>query len=184
MALLWRIALRSVSLLARFKAEALLLLGLLAAAVGQFGLGASESHRPAKAERFRPLFHTTDCGAVSLYVACRLEQKPYSLDDLRQLTETSVIGTDMLALKKAAAATGFKVEACKCSFDALRDHLAAEHRYAILYLEKGHFTAAVGGGAGGQIRLVEPASGIQDMSAEQLQRGLAWDGIVLLLSAS
>jgi len=54
-----------------------------------------------------------------LYLICRLNGNDHSLDDLRKLAKTSVLGTDMLSLKETAVAVGFEVDACACSFATL-----------------------------------------------------------------
>lgn len=121
-----------------------------------------------------------DCGAISLYLICRLSETPGSLEAIRKLTKTSVTGTSMFDLKEAAEQLGFRAKGSKCSFETLWDHLASGGHYAILYFKSGHFDPAVQV-AGGKIRIIDTQRReIKNCSADDLTR-VGWDGTALLL---
>jgi ABC-type bacteriocin/lantibiotic exporter with double-glycine peptidase domain len=121
-----------------------------------------------------------DCGAISLYLICRISETPSSLDEIRKLTKTSVTGTSMFDLKEAAERLGFRAKGAKCSFESLGDHLSEQGHYAILYLRGGHFDSAVQV-ADGKIRIIDTRRlETKDCSAEDLNR-MGWDETALLL---
>lgn len=124
-----------------------------------------------------------DCGPASLYVVCKWNDRPHSLSELRILAKTSVLGTDMLSLKEAATQLGFEVEACKCSFSDLLEHVSQTKRSAILHSPKLHYVPVVCAAGDQQVRLVDGNIGVHDMTATDLAKVLEWDGAVLLLTA-
>ncbi len=124
-----------------------------------------------------------DCGAISLYLICRLEGTPASFEEIRKLTRTSIIGTSMFDIKEAAEQQGFEARGSMSSFESLLDHLAHRGRYVILFFQEGHFAPAVQL-VGDKIRIIdtrrlEP----KDYSADDLSR-MGWDGTALLLQKS
>jgi ABC-type bacteriocin/lantibiotic exporter with double-glycine peptidase domain len=132
--------------------------------------------------RFPEDDRAVDCGAVSLYVICRLDDQECSLDELRKLTETDALGTDMLRLKNAAITRGFKVEACRCSFAKLYDHVSRARQYAILHSPKSHFAAVIRTSGNNRVRFVDGDLGVHDLTQEELSELLEWDGVALLLT--
>jgi ABC-type bacteriocin/lantibiotic exporter with double-glycine peptidase domain len=121
-----------------------------------------------------------DCGAVSLYLICRVSETPSELEQIRKLTKTSVTGTSMFDLKEAAEQLGFRAKGSKCSFESLWDHLSERGHFAILYFTSGHFDPAVQV-ADGRIKIVDTRRGeIKSCSEDDLTR-MGWDGTALLL---
>jgi len=126
---------------------------------------------------------TSDCGAAALYIACRFTGKRQRLEDLRSLTKTTTAGTDMLNVRDAAVALGFRVEAYRCSFEHLLDHVSRPGCCAILHSELSHFTTVVQRAGPAQVRLVDGGLGILELTNEDLRQLFQWDGAALLLAA-
>jgi ATP-binding cassette subfamily B protein len=126
--------------------------------------------------------NTVDCGAASLDFICKWHGKDVSLEQLRELTNTTVTGTTMYDLRAAAQGIGFKVDARECAYAALVAHLSSPGRYAVLHLSPSHFAAAVSSPVLGRIRLYDPALGVYDLTASQLSTQARWAGAVLLLT--
>ena len=126
----------------------------------------------------------TDCGAASLYIVCKLAGREVPLAQLRTMTKTSAMGTSMFNLKEAAELLGFEVEACRCPFNALRKHVSRPHRYAILYLEIGHFVAVVQPIGTDAVRVLETSSGILELSERAFRDQYLWKGSCLLITDS
>lgn len=164
--------------------ECLIALGIISALVG-WRLGrekpADSSVRPV------PLLNdsgrSVDCGPSALYIVGKLSGHARPLEELREMTKTTVVGTDMLYLRDAAIEIGFTVEAVLCSFERLSGHLATPGSFAILYSSKGHFAAVVRQSGPLQVRMVDAVIGVQDLTDLELREGFGWDGAVLLLSA-
>ena len=121
-----------------------------------------------------------DCGAISLYLICRISETSSSLEEIRKMTKTSVTGTSMFDLKEAAEQLGFQARGSKYSFESLGDYLSEQGHYAILYFKGGHFDPAVQA-ADGKIRIIDTGRlETKDLSAEELNN-MGWDGTALLL---
>jgi ABC-type bacteriocin/lantibiotic exporter with double-glycine peptidase domain len=121
-----------------------------------------------------------DCGAISLYLVCRLEGVSTSFEEIRKLTKTSLTGTSMFDLKEAAEKQGFNARGNRCSFDSLWSHLRQRGHYAILYFREGHFAPAVKI-VDGKIRMIDTRRlETKDCSADDLNR-IAWEGTALFL---
>ncbi len=128
---------------------------------------------------------TSDCAAVSLYIACRLTGRDISLEELGRLTKIGPAGTSMYELKHAAAVLGFEVFPCRCTFTSLCSHLSNPDNLAILHSPKSHFVAVTGiKGSKTSVRLIDPVLGVRDLLSEDLAQLLDWDGSALLLRSS
>jgi ABC-type bacteriocin/lantibiotic exporter with double-glycine peptidase domain len=133
---------------------------------------------------FRETKRPGDCGATALYIVAKLNGKDCSLSDLRTRVKTSMVGANMLDLKKTATTLGFDVKACRCPFSLLREHVSGQNRCAILHSPKAHFLAVVGPGWREGIRIVDAEFGVKDLTEADLNSLFGWDGAVLLLEAS
>jgi ABC-type bacteriocin/lantibiotic exporter with double-glycine peptidase domain len=121
-----------------------------------------------------------DCGAIALYLICRIEGKPATFEEIRTLTKTSLTGTSMFDIKEAAEQQGFKSSGVKCSFESLWSHLSERGHYAILYFQEGHFAPAVRA-LEGKIRIIDTRRlEATDCSADDLNK-MGWDETALLL---
>ncbi|NQT17727.1 MAG: hypothetical protein HQ582_33535 [Planctomycetes bacterium] len=127
-----------------------------------------------------------DCGPATLYCICRLVGKPYKLDSLKQLTETSSSGTTMLNLKDAASNVGFEVDARNGSWDMLQRHVQRPGRYAIVHATvdgSGHFVGIAGAVGPRSVRVVDVARGVRDLDEEGFAAAYDWKGHMLRLRA-
>jgi len=125
---------------------------------------------------------TTDCGAVALYVICKKEGINPDLGFIRELVKTTSTGTNMLDLARGAESVGFNVKGCRCSFEYLYQHIRERGHYAILHSKREHFVAVISTKKADTVRVVDLPNGVKDMSMEDLQDWLGWEGNALLLS--
>jgi ABC-type bacteriocin/lantibiotic exporter with double-glycine peptidase domain len=127
--------------------------------------------------------NSMECGADVLYIICTLSGVRCSLEDIRTRVEISRFGTSLLHIRNAAQPLGFDVAAKRLPFRELCSRLSSGDTYAILHLKHGHFVAALGipgTTQGSSVRLVDPATGIQDVSETELT-SYGWEGKALLL---
>jgi ABC-type bacteriocin/lantibiotic exporter with double-glycine peptidase domain len=160
--------------------EGLVLFGSLLGGTSLFLQEGQGTEAPV-AEQMPDEFSTgKDCGAISLYLICRISETSSSLEEIRKLTKTSVTGTSMFDIKEAAEQLGFRARGAKCSFETLEDHLSEQGHYAILYFRGGHFDPAVQV-ADGKIKVIDTRRlETKDCSGEDLSR-MGWDETALLL---
>lgn len=123
---------------------------------------------------------SSDCGAISLYMICRISGISTSLEEMRKLTKTSVVGTSLFDIKEAAEQQGFTARGARCSFDFLWDYVAGQGHYAILYFKSGHFAPAVHIAESKVIILDTRGLEMKECSAADLKT-LGWDDTALLL---
>jgi ABC-type bacteriocin/lantibiotic exporter with double-glycine peptidase domain len=166
---------------ARLAPECTVLLGLVLATCCWIA-GRPPSAPAVTAQQVYDLWHrpTVDCGAASLYVACRALDVPASLDDLRTSTRTSAAGTSLYDLNVAAAELRLSPRACRGDFTALAAHLSSRDRAAVLFLRPGHFVAAMGCDDG-RVCVADPALGVAWLPEKELIEALEWRGEMLLL---
>lgn len=125
----------------------------------------------------------TDCGAVALYLICKLDGMECSLDDLRARVKTSIIGTDMYNLREGARSLDFHVDAARLHFADLRTFAATAGNYAILHSPlHSHFLAVVGSAEPNHVRTADAVMGVVALTDTDLRRDFGWDGAALLLS--
>lgn len=125
-----------------------------------------------------------DCGAIAVYLISRLTNKSCSLDEVKKITNTTLLGTNMSDLKKAGETLGLSVEAVVCNYEKLCDHLQGQNTYAILYSLRRHYIVAIGSMQGNRVRIVDYGNGVFDLTESELLRAYGWDGATLLLTNS
>ena len=160
--------------------EGLIVFGSLLGGASLFLQGRGGAEVPVAEEIPGASSTAKDCGAISLYLICRISGTSSSLEEIRKLTKISVTGTSMFDIKEAAEQLGFRARGSKCSFGTLWDHLSDRGHFAILYFQGGHFDPAVQI-ADGKIRIIDTRRlEVRDCAAEDLSR-MGWDETALLL---
>jgi ABC-type bacteriocin/lantibiotic exporter with double-glycine peptidase domain len=168
---------KATSILTKFRSPVLLIssgLGCFIIAIG-LPFGKDRNASPTVERR-----NTNDCGAACLYLICKVNGKNISLEYLRSLTNTTVLGTSMYNIKIAAEALGLKTEGCTIPFASLKDHLLKPGGTAILHLRTGHFVAAMA--AEETLLVADPAWGVEQLDEGWLAEN-RWTGAALLLSS-
>ncbi len=69
-----------------------------------------------------------DCGAAALATVALYHGLPIGLEQMRDLTGTDRLGTNLFALHRAAEKLGFSARAVRTSWESLRTGAAAGHR--------------------------------------------------------
>ncbi len=157
--------------------------GLLAVSVLVLGLEREPSMDPpaSRPATFSSANSSRDCGAASLYLICQRAQRPQSLDDLLQITETGILGTSMFNLRRAAEELGWQTEAYQNSFRSLQRRVTEDDAYAILHVNGNHFVAVLGGNAADDLYIVDPPLGVQCLDEAGFEEAYDWEGAMLLL---
>jgi ATP-binding cassette subfamily B protein len=120
---------------------------------------------------------TTDCGAAALATVALHHRRAVSLEQMRSLTGTDKIGTNLLALLRAAERLGFAARALKASFAVL-------HRVplpAIIHLQQregGHFVV-LHRVRKNSVLIADPAHGLVKHKRSEFER--LWTGHVLVV---
>jgi ATP-binding cassette subfamily B protein len=119
-----------------------------------------------------------DCGAAALATVALHYRRPIGLEQMRDLTGTDRIGTNLLGLLQAAEKLGFSAKGAKGSYEALPQaplpaiaHVKTEEGLGhFVVLHRVHKTVVV---------VADPARGVQKLSRDEFcQR---WSGYLLLL---
>jgi ATP-binding cassette subfamily B protein len=119
----------------------------------------------------------SDCGAAALATIALHYRRPIGIQQLRELTGTDRVGTNLIGLVKAAERLGFLAKAVKGSYDALPQapmpaiaHVRTEEglgHFVVLHLVKKD-----------RVVIADPGRGIQKLTREQFcQR---WTGYLIL----
>jgi ATP-binding cassette subfamily B protein len=120
---------------------------------------------------------SSDCGAASLATIALHYRRAVGLEQMRDLTGTDTIGTNLLALLRGAEALGFAAKALKATYAVLH-HLPLP---AIVHLQKredGHFVV-LHRVRKHSVLVADPASGLVKYSRAEFEQ--LWSGHVLIM---
>lgn len=119
-----------------------------------------------------------DCGAAALATVALYHGLPVSLEQMRDLTGTDRLGTNLFALQRAAEKLGFSARAVRASWESLGQAPLP----AVVHVRNrdglGHF-AVLSRVRKNHVVVADPARGIQKPSREEFCRG--WSGHLLML---
>ena len=127
------------------------------------------------------VLNTSDrmCGPHCLWLACRLQGKAVSLEDLIEGTETSpVLGTSVEAMVKSAEAVGLWAEAVETDVAGLRA-FAGEGRTAILLVNDSSHYVAFDGEEHGEVWLLDGTRGRFAVTVEELRS--SWGNVAVVI---
>jgi hypothetical protein len=124
--------------------------------------------------------YSPDCGPASLYMICKLQGMPHTFRQLKSLSNTNDMGTNLADLRDAAVSIGFSAEGCALGYPALTEFLSFPKHYAILHCFPNHFVAAASQPGTHALYILDSASGLQPLDDNTLS-ALRWDGVALLL---
>ncbi len=137
-----------------------------------------------------PVTAANDCGAVGLYLICKMHGRDdVTLDYLTALTCTTETGTNMLRLKEAVQHLGFVAEGVKLGSVELRKEIETG-AMAILHVSavcggKGtfynHFIPIIGTTRRRNFLAADGESGPFELTAADLAADLRWTGNTLLI---
>jgi ABC-type bacteriocin/lantibiotic exporter with double-glycine peptidase domain len=151
-------------------------------ALGLFGELAVKATAPKPTASSTPrTLRSSDCGAYSLNVICRLANVESTLDDMRTRLRTSATGNSMLEIKTCAESYGLAAKGCHCSFDQLHDQVFSHGNLAICHSTAGHFFAIVDAFAEQKLLVADVGLGVFEVGQDELSSQLNWEGDVLLL---
>jgi ATP-binding cassette, subfamily C, bacteriocin exporter len=129
----------------------------------------------------------TDCGVACLQTLVRYYGGDINLERLRELSGTSRTGTTLLGLYQVANQIGFIAEGCEADIPALIEHNQAVILHLTLQNQYQHYVVAapkppsprrgnlitplsVGEGQGVRFIIADPAQGVYEYSAEELDK--------------
>jgi ATP-binding cassette subfamily B protein len=133
----------------------------------------SAGRRPIRGFPLVRQLDETDCGAACLAMVCRHHGRAVSLAHLRRLVHTSLDGTSLKALCRAAEELGLAARAVKSSAERL-DRLPLP---AIVHWEGNHWVVLYAVDRR-WVRVADPAGGRRRLSREEFERN--WSGYAAL----
>jgi len=114
-----------------------------------------------------------DCGAASLAMVCRAFGRSVSIARLRQLVHTSIDGTSLAAICRAAAEVGLAARSVKASASTLADMPLP----AIVHWEGNHWVVLYDVGER-EVRVADPGVGLRRFTREEFEA--RWSGYAAL----
>ena len=113
----------------------------------------------------------TDCGVACLLSIIQFYGGDDTIENLRQLSGTTITGTTLLGLYQAALKTDFNAEGCQADIDALIRHPSPVILHLTISNQLKHYVVCFGTiKINGEIRFIigDPATGIVYLSANEL----------------
>ena len=120
----------------------------------------------------------SDCGVAALATVARHYRRPVGVQQLRGLTGTDRVGTNLLGLVEAAEKLGFSAKAVKGSYEALPKAPLPAIAHLVTEEGLGHFVVLHRVDKN-RVVVADPARGIEKLSREQFCK--RWSGYLLLL---
>jgi ATP-binding cassette subfamily B protein len=138
----------------------------------------AEGHFVKSAKRIRRFpvvrqIDAADCGAAALAMVCRHFGRAVSLARIRQLVHTSIDGTSLSALCRAASELGLAARSVKASPRTLDDMPLP----AVVHWEGNHWVVAYDVDRR-RVRVADPAVGLRRFAREEFER--RWSGYAAL----
>jgi ATP-binding cassette subfamily B protein len=122
--------------------------------------------------------YRSDCGAAALATIALHYRRPIGLEQVRDLTGTDRIGTNLLGLLRAAEKLGFSAKAVKAPYEALPQLSLPAIAHMQMPEGLGHFVVLYRA-TKEAVTVADPARGIQKLSRDEFcQR---WTGYLLLV---
>lgn len=127
-------------------------------------------------------YDITDCGPTCLRIISKYYGKEISLDAIRELSEKTRVGTNLLSLSEAAEELGYNSLGAKITFETLSKQVPLP---AIVFWQQEHFCVVYKVTAK-KVYLSDPSGGLLALDPREFLRGWTGspngdEGIVLLL---
>jgi ABC-type bacteriocin/lantibiotic exporter with double-glycine peptidase domain len=113
----------------------------------------------------------SDCGACCLHMVIKYFGGYSSHEELRQSTGTTIYGATMLGIKHAASVVGLNCEGYKASIESLSESKSPAILHVVVEGNRQHFIVVfpVNSLNHGRFIVGDPAVGVQEMSAEDIE---------------